>query len=312
MLGALDDCLRRAPVVGESVVAFAGADGRSHVEHLSGAVPERVTLGPLPHTSPLLTARHQGVPVVVLVAGRRGADLLLVEPGAHDLACQVVGEDLLVTGSAADGVQRRIERAEEQWTANARAISGALTWLVDCSRARLVVTGGDQATLRLLRRRLEPHVESLLVQVPALSHPRELAARARAMAADAAALEEASVVEEVLAGVADRRACTGAAPTLRAVLDGRAEEVLIAPGQADRQWVRRLSADAVAVPGRRRDARSAAGRHAPLSDVLVRAACGTSTVVRTVRDGRRLDGGVGALLRDPRDLPPLPGGPARP
>ena len=301
MLVALDECLRRAPVVGESIVAFAGADGRSHVEHLSCPVQERVFLGPLPHTSPLLTARHRGVPVVVAVADRRGADLLLVEPGAHDLVCQVVGEDLLVTGSAPDGLPRRLERAEQQRTANARAISASLTWLVDSSRARLVVAGGDAGTLPLLRERLEPHIEALIVPVPALSDPRQLAARARVMAAAAAAVEEAAVLEEVLAGLADGSACAGAAATLRAVLDGRAEEVLIAPELADHQWVRRFSPGAAGLP-RHRDVRSAAGRPAPLSDALVRAASGTSTVVRTVRDGRRLDGGVGALLRDPVDV----------
>ena len=315
MLVALDDCMRRAPVVGESIVAFAGADGRSHVEHLAGAVPERVSLGPLPHTSPLLSARHRGVPVVVLVTDRRGADLLLVEPGAHDLVCQlvcqVVGEDLLVTGSAPDGVERRLQRAEEQWTANARAISGSLTWLVDCSRARLVVAGGEAGTLQLLRERLEPRIGALVAPVPAVSDPRQLAARARVMAAEVAAGEEAAVVEEVLAGLADGSACAGAAPTLRAVLDGRAEEVLIAPELADRRWVRRFPPGAADLP-HRRYARSAAGRHAPLSDALVRAASGTSAVVRTVRDGRRLDGGVGALLRDPVDVvggggPVIPG-----
>jgi hypothetical protein len=44
---------RRAPVA-----AFADADGRTHVEHLPARGEERATLGPFPHLSPLLTARH--------------------------------------------------------------------------------------------------------------------------------------------------------------------------------------------------------------------------------------------------------------
>ncbi len=306
MLVTLDECMRQAPVRGETMAAFASADGRSHVEHLSRAVAERASLGPLPHASPLLTARHREVPVVVVVTDRRGADLLLLEPGAHDLVCQVIGEDLLITGSAPDGLHRRLERAEERWTANARAISESLTWLVDCSRARLVVAGGEAGTLQLLRARLEPRIRALLDTVRAPSDPRPLAARARVMAEDAAALEEAAVVEEVFAGLAHGRACVGAAPTLRAVVHGQAEEVLIAPDEADRHRVRRLSLDVEGLPGRRRDAGSSTGRHAPLSDVLVRAAGATSTVVRTIRDGRRLDGGAGALLRGPVDVPPLP------
>jgi hypothetical protein len=314
VLGTLDGCMRQAPVRGETMAAFAGADGRSHVEHLSHAVEERASLSPLPHVSPLLTRRHHGVPVVVVVTDRRGADLLLVEPGAQDLLCQVVGEDLLITGSAPDGYHRLIERAQEQWAAGARAISESLTWLVDCSRARLVVAGGESGTLQLLRAHLEPRIRALLVGVRAPSPDlRQLAARARVMAADAAALEEESVVEEVLAGLADGRACTGAAPTLRAVVRGQAEEVLVAPDVADRHRLRRLSLDVAGVASRRRDAGSPTGRRAPLSDVLVRAAGATSAVVRTIRDGRRLDGGVGALLRGPVDVPPLPPrGPALP
>ncbi|WP_141243018.1 hypothetical protein [Geodermatophilus obscurus] len=313
MLGTLDECTRQAPVRGETMAVFACADGRSHVEHLSRAVQDRAFLGPLPHVSPLLTARHRAVPVVVVVTDRRGADLLLVEPGAQDLACQVVGEDLLITGSTPDALHRRLERAEERWTTNARAISESVTWLVDCSRARLVVAGGEAGTLQLLRGRLEPRIRAVLVTVGTSSDLRSLAARARIMAADAAALEEAAAVEEVSAGLADGRACVGAAPTLRAVVHGQAEEVLIAPNEADRHWVRRLSPDVADAPDRRRHAGSPTGRHAPLSDVLVRAASSTSTVVRTIRDGRRLDGGAGALLRGPADAPPLPpGGPAPP
>ena len=308
MLVALDHCMRQAPVRGETMAAFASADGRSHVEHLSRAVVERVCLGPLPHASPLLTARHRGVPVIVVVTDRRGADLLLVEPGAHDLVCQVIGEDLLITGSAPEGHHRRLEHAEEQWTANARAISESLTWLVDRSRARLVVAGGEPGTLQLLRAGLEPRIRALLVGVRAPSSDLgQLAARARVMAADAAALEEAAVVEEVLAGLADGRACVGAAPTLRAVVRGQAEEVLITPDEADRHRVRRLSVDIAGLRRRRRDVGSPTGPHAALSDVLVRAAGATSTVVRTIRDGRRLDGGVGAVLRGPVDVPPLVG-----
>ncbi len=305
VLATLDDCMRQTPVRGGTLAAFAGADGRSHVEHLSGAVAERARLGPLPHASPLLTARHQGVPVVVVVTGRRGADLLLVEPGAHDLVCQVTGEDVVITGSAPDGLHRRLERAEGQWTANARAVGECLTRLVDCSRARLVVADGEAGTLQLLRGRLEPRIRVVLVAVVASSDLGSLAGRARVMAADAAALEEAGVVEEVSAGLADGRACVGAAPTLHAVVHGQAEEVLITPAEADRQWVRQLSLGVADLPSRRRDAGSPTGRAAPLTDVLVHAAGATSTVVRTIRDGRRLDGGVGALLRGPVDAPPL-------
>ncbi|MGY1706432.1 hypothetical protein ACI79C_17845 [Geodermatophilus sp. SYSU D00697] len=304
MLVTLDECIGQTPVRGEAMAAFASADGRSHVEHLSHGVEEQASLGPLPHASPLLTGRHRGVPVVVMVTDRRGADLLLLEPGAHDLVCQVIGEDLLISGSAPGGLHRRLDRAEQQWTANAWAISESLTWLVDCGRARLVVAGGEAGTLQVLRARLEPRIRTLLVAVPAASDLGSLAARARVMAADAAVLEEAAVVEEVLAGLPDGHACVGAAPTLRAVVHGQAEEVLIAPDEADRHRVRRLS---LGVAGaRRRDVGSPTGPHAPLSDVLVRAAGATCTVVRTIRDGRRLDGGVGAVLRGPVDVPPLP------
>jgi hypothetical protein len=297
MLAALDECTQQAPLRRQPMAAFADADGRTHVEHLPRPAQERATLGPFPHLSPLLTARHREVPVVVVVTGRQGADLLLVEPGAPDLVCQVVGDDLLVGSPAPVRPHRRPARAEQQWTADVRAVSEALTWLVDCSRARLVVTGGPAGTADLLRSRLEPRIRALLVDVRGPSDAGSLAARARLLAADVAALEEAAVVEELVAALPGGRACVGSGPTLRALVHGQAEEVLVAPEQADRHWVRRLVLDG---PGR-------TGRPARLSDVLVHAACATSTTVRTVRDGRRLPAGVGAFLRDPADVAPIPG-----
>ncbi|SFO76197.1 hypothetical protein SAMN05660464_1036 [Geodermatophilus dictyosporus] len=304
LLETLDECVRQAPpsgptVDGQTVAAFAGADGRGHVEHLSRTVAEQASLGPYPHLSPLLAARHREVPVVVVLTERRGADLLLVEPGAPDLLCQVVGEDLLIRGSAPDEL---LARAEEQWTSDARAVGEALTWLVDCSRARLVVTGGQAGTTPLLRARLEPRTRSLLVPVRSAPDARSLTARARLMAADAAAVEEAAVVDEVLGGLSDGRACVGVSATLRAVVHGQAEEVLIAPDAADHHRVRRLVLDRPAALGGRRRAAPPVERSVRLSDVLVHAAGATSAVVRTVRDGRRLDGGVGALLRAPVDV----------
>ncbi|SFO47361.1 hypothetical protein SAMN05660359_03703 [Geodermatophilus obscurus] len=294
MLAALDECMHRAPLRGQTMAAFADADGRSHLDHLPCSVEEEATLGPFPHLSPLLTARHREVPVVVVVStGRPGADLLLVEPGAPDLVCQVVGEDLLVGGPAPVSPNRRLARAEQQWRADARAVGEALTWLVGCSGARLVLIGGHAGTLDLLRPRLEPRIRALLVGVRGPSDPGSLAARARLMAADVAALEEAAVVEELLAALPGGRACVGSVATLQAVVHGQAEEVLVAPAQADRHWVRQL------VP----DGAGATGRPARLSDVLVHAACTTSTTVRTIRDGRRLTAGVGAVLRDSASVP---------
>lgn len=296
MLAALDECTHQAPRRGRTMAAFADADGRSHLEHLPLPVEERATLGPFPHLSPLLTARHREVPVVVVSTGRRGAELLLVEPGAPDLVCQVVGEDVLVGGQAPIGPHGRLARAEEQWTADARAVSEALTWLVGCSRARLVVAGGQVGMLDLLRARLEPHVRALLVGLPGPADPGSLATRARVVAADVAALEEVAVLEELMAALPRGRACVGATPTLQAVVHGQAEEVLVAPELADRHWVPRLPLDGS----------GAAGRPARLSDVLVHAACATSTTLRTVRDGRRLPAGVGALLRGPLGVPATP------
>ena len=310
MLVTLDECIRGAPVRGETMAAFASADGRSHVEHLAHSTEERAFLGPLPHVSPVVTTRQREVPVVVVVADRRAADLLLIEPGAHDLVCQVIGEDLLINGSTPDGHHRLLQRVDEQCAANARVISEFLTWLVDCSQARLVVTSGDGGLLHQLRARLDPCIRGLLVGVPASASIEQLTARARVVAADVAAVEEQTVLEEAVAGLPNGRACDGAASTLRAVVGGRAEEVLIAPDQADRHQVRRLS---VGVTDSAGPCRSTAGppaaSRALLSDVLIRAAGATSTVVRTVRDGRRLRDGVGALLRGPVAAAPLP--PAR-
>ncbi len=301
VLSALDECTRLAPVDGGTLVAFATDDGRSHVEHLSRSLgSDRASVGPVPHVLPLLTARHREVPAVVVGVDRLGADMLLLEPGVQDLLCQVIGEDLLITGSAlGTGPRRCIEQVEEQGATRARAISDALTWLVDSSRARLVVAGGDHRLLGLVRSELEPRVDALLTEVPDPCRAADqLAGRARAMAADVTALDEQAVVDELLTGLADGRACLGPASALRAVLDGEAEEVLIAPDEVDRHglpW--RLLRAAPVARLHRDDAAAPPAGGALLSDVLVRAAGTTSAVVRTIRDGRRLDGGVGVLLR---------------
>jgi hypothetical protein len=288
-------------VDGGTLVAFATDDGRSHVEHLSRSLgSDRASVGPLPYVLPLLTARHREVPAVVVAVDRLGADMLLLEPGVQDLLCQVVGDDLLITGSAlGTGPRRCLEQVEEQGATRARAISDALTWLVDSSRARLVVAGGDHRLLRLVRSELEPRVDALLAEVPDPCRTADqLGGRARAMAADVTALDEQAVVDELLTGLADGRACLGPASALCAVLDGEAEEVLIAPDEVDRHglpW--RLLRAAPVARLHRDDAAAPPAGGALLSDVLVRAAGTTSAVVRTIREGRRLDGGVGVLLR---------------
>lgn len=297
-LAALDECTRLTPVEGQTLAAFATDDGRSHVEHLTHSPGgDRASVGPLPHALPLLTARHREVPVVVVATDRLGAEMLLLEPGVQDLLCQVVGDDLLITGSAlGTSPRRRIEQAEDQWATGARAISDSLTWLVDSSRARLVVAGGDRCLVELLRSELEPRIDGLVVEAPGdPGNAGRLTARARAMAADVAALDERAVVGELLAGLVDGRARVGPAPVLRAVVDGDAAEVLIAPDEVDRHRVHRQFLEAAAGGPLRRSTAVAHG--VLLSDVLVRAAGVTSAVVRTIRDGRRLQGGVGVVLR---------------
>lgn len=306
MLSALDECTRRPLGRGETLAAFAAADGRHHVHHLAGILgADHATIGPLPSVLPLLSARQRQVPMVVVSTRDGGAEMLVVEPGVPDLLCQVAGEDLLVSGATRDGDRwQRLERAERARTTNVRAIVECLTWLVDCSGARLVVVDGDPGTCRLLHSLLEPRIGRLLFESRnSRGGMKQLAARGKSLAGDIAAADEQAAVAGVVAGLAEGRACVGSAPTLRAVLAGHAEEVLLAPEQMRGT---RSTGPAVGRPRAHRPGWSAvsslAGRVPATPDQLVHAATATSTVVRTVRNGQLLQGGVGALLRHPSSV----------
>ena len=305
MLSALDECTRQPLERGETLAAFATADGRHHVEHLTSTLEtDHATIGPLPSVLPLLSARQRQVPMVVVTTRDGGAEMLLVEPGTPGLLYQVVGEDLLLFGAARDGDSwRLLEHAEHARATHLRAIAESLTRLVDRSRARLVVVDGDAGVWQLLRSLLEPRIGRLLFESRNSHGTRQLAARGRSLARDVAATDEQTVVADVVAGLADGRACVGTAPTLRAVLAGQAEEVLVAPEQVTGT---RSTGPAAGHPRAHRTgwsvASSLAGRVPATPDLLVQAATATSTAVRTVRSGQLLQGGVGALLRDPSSI----------
>jgi Bacterial archaeo-eukaryotic release factor family 2 len=305
MLSALDACTRQPLGRGETLAAFATADGRHHVEHLPSTLEaDHAAIGPLPSVLPLLSARQRQVPMVVVTTRDGRAEMLLVEPGVPDLLCQVVGEDLLVSGAARGGDSwRRLEHAERARATNARAIAESLTWLVNSSQARLVVVDGDAGVWQLLRSLLEPRIGRLLFESRNSHGMRQLAARGRSLARDVAAADEQTVVAEVVAGLADGRACVGTAPTLRAVLAGQAEEVLVASEQVAGI---RSTGPAAGHPRALHTGwavtSSRAGRVPAMPDLLVHAATATSTVVRTVRNGQLLQGGMAALLRPPSSI----------
>ncbi|MDQ3756567.1 MAG: hypothetical protein M3394_01800 [Actinomycetota bacterium] len=307
LLAAVDALVPEAHHHGRCLCVVANASGALHVEH-NDELPKRdvARWAALPTLLPLLEWRQLGLPHVVVLVDRQGADLFAFRHEAPDLHAEAGGgDDPLHKPRAGGWSQRRYQqRAENVWEKNADAVAEDLTKLVERVHARVVVVAGDVRAVQLLREALRPEIAELLVEVEGSRHVDgsvdAVADDVGRAVATVAASDTVAILEKFREEIGQGdRASDGVARTVEALARAQVEVLLLADDPDDDRLVWfgpepsmiGLDADEVKAMG---GDRAEQGR---LADVLVRAALCTGAAVRVVPSSGGPREGVGAILR---------------
>jgi hypothetical protein len=312
VLAAVDPLVADAHLEGPGLAVVASPTGVLHVEH--GARPPARDLArwaALPSLLQAVTWRQECPPYITVLVDRQGADLVAYRREGPDLHREAGGADYPIRKPNAGGwSQRRYqERAEHTWEANAKDAAEQVARLARRVDARLVVAGGDERALTLLREALPEdladrfHVVSGGRSADGSEQSFQDAARLSvelAVNADADALLEKFREER---GQQDR-AAEGPGATVAALAMAAVDVLLIAPDDPEDPRTAWFGPDPTQIAADPDDLRGL-GVQSPtegrLADVAVRAALGTGAGVWVVEAGAGLegglDGGMGAILR---------------
>ncbi|HEV7888115.1 MAG TPA: Vms1/Ankzf1 family peptidyl-tRNA hydrolase [Acidimicrobiales bacterium] len=304
VLEAVDPLVADAHLDGQTLAVVANAAGillrRSQPDPPARDHLWRVA--PLPSVGPLIEWAQAGVPYILVLADRSGADIVAVARG-DGAASDVVVEEARPGDPHDPGLrkskpggwsQRRYQaRAEKQWDENAKQVADRVAELFDEVGARLVLVTGDVRALEKLRGHLPERVLSVCQEV---DDPEDDAVRAVAtvVAADTVALLRKYKEER---GQGDR-ASDGPARTLEALAAAQVDVLLIAddPDDARTAWFGDLP-NAVGLDTATVKAMGVDGpQEGRLVDVCIRAAFGTGAAVRIV-PSHAVPDGVAAILR---------------
>jgi hypothetical protein len=165
-LAAVDPLVADAHLEGQCLTVVVAGDGHVHAEHQPEPPKADVgRWGPLPALAPLLEWRQSTVPHVVVLADRRGADILAFAAGRRDSVIEVSGDDtqpITKSGPGGWSQARYQRRAENTWEHNAHDVARVVARLVERTHARLVVLAGDVRAVTLIRGDLPDDVRALV------------------------------------------------------------------------------------------------------------------------------------------------------
>lgn len=157
-LDAINPLVPDAHTAGGCLVAIAAADGSLlHREHAPDPpAADHAVYDNLAALAPLVRLRQAAPPYVLVIADRRGADIVTVARAAEPRETTVEGDDAPIRKVMPGGwSQRRYQqRAENTWDANARDNAAAVAQACDRIGAELVVVAGDVRARELLVRHL--------------------------------------------------------------------------------------------------------------------------------------------------------------
>jgi len=310
-LGAIEEHVPGAHTRGDTLAAIAARGSLLYVGNLPEP-PKRdiARVSALPYGAPLIEWSQTIVPHVVLVADRRGADILTFLDWAMEAETSVDGDDdLPITKSAPGGwSQRRYQqRAENAWDSHAHVVAEKLSRIVDSTGARLVVATGDVRALQLLHGAVPERVASLLKVIEGGSRSPDGSVD---MTADLAVKEVATVVASDTVALLEKfaeergqhdRAADGADATLDALSRAQVATLLVHDDPNDHRAAF-FGPDAIPVATEAATLKALGiddVREGRLVDVAIRAAFGTRAVVRIIPStGRNAPhDGIGAILR---------------
>jgi peptide subunit release factor 1 (eRF1) len=262
-------------------------------------------IGAVPHLYPLARLIEQHPRYAAVLLDTNHARILVFAAGTVEARTEVTGEKTKrhsMGGWSQARYQRRVDNIRQQ---HVQEVVAALDRIVRVEGIQHVIVAGDEVVAPMLRKALPAHLEATVVDV--MRHDRnageaELVAEALAVLRQKDADDDAARVAEVLgAWRGDGLGVAGAAPTLRALQLGQADEVLIAAGPDGLTPPQRLPDDAapplIAAETSAADRVDASQYH--LADELVTRAAQTGARIRVIEDPALLaeHGGVAAALR---------------
>ena len=311
VLAVVDPLVGDAHLHGEWLGVLATAQGQTHVEHADPAPPrDRGSWAPLPVLLPFLARRQSSPPYVAVRADRRGADIVAVRRDRPDLHRQAGGGDDPLAKAAPGGwSQRRYQqRAENTWEHNADDVAAEVTRLAHYVDARLVVVAGDTRAVTMIGDALPPDVAEILQVVEGSRSADgsedvfvEEVERAVTAAVDADTEALLGKFREEL-GQSDR-ATEGIEATVASLARAQVEVLLVAdsdrPAAAEERsaWFGPVPTQLGLSAQELRDLGVGTPQEAPLLDVVVRAALGTSAGIRLVPGDAGVAEGLGSILR---------------
>ena len=294
---------------GQTLAVISSPEGLLYVGH-EPEPPKRdlARVAPLPSIGTLLEWRQQSPAHVVVLADRRGADIVAVRYEQPEIERQVetpADEPDLRKSAPGGWSQRRYQqRAENAWDATAEEVAAAVTKLAKRVDARFIAVAGDVRVVPMLRDALAPELQAKLVEVEGGrgqdGSDGAIAEQVVRCAATVAAEDTVAVLQKFREELGQHdRAADGVARTIEALQRAQVDILLVHDDPDDSRSVW-FGPEAVHVAT---DAATlkAMGVDSPqegrLVDVLIRSAFGTGAGVRIVPSGGGPTDGAGAILR---------------
>jgi peptide subunit release factor 1 (eRF1) len=306
---AIDELLgsERAHQANTSLLLFADASGAvAGVQSPDQTDSSRAWLDSLPRLGPVLNAKQQTVPHLVVVADRAGADIEVVDNGESDSET-VDGDTLHIQRSHPGGwSQRRFQqRAENTWERNAKGVADEVDALREKIHARLVVVTGDPRAVGFLMEHASERLKEVLHHIDGAGRSdqqpfEEVADEVGRLEATVVANDRVAVLEHFAAAGQTEGVADGPERTLAMLSQGRVSDLLVHDDpDDDRRAMFDRASRQVALEGEPLRELGLEPEEGRLIDVALWAAHATGAAVHFVpRSGPKAPtGSLGGILR---------------
>jgi len=283
--------------------------------HLAISLPqppaqEIVVTDALPRLVPLVDAVLLTVPHVVVLADRKGADVLAYTAGPDPVEQASVTNDRFPSRKVKFGgwaTKRFSNDVEETWEASARDVASLIDRVAQDIGARVVVASGDERALPLIRQHLPATLVDRFAEISGGGRHVDgsedvIADEVLRVLSDVVSSDTIELLEKYAEerGQNDR-AAEGVADTVAALRMGQVETLILTDlrDTAATAWFGPEVTHVALTEQELRDLGVDRPQRGPLDEVIVRAALGTGAATRFVGGGMEQspDEGVGALLR---------------
>jgi hypothetical protein len=271
---------------------------------------EIVTTGNLPVLAPVVDALGLQVPHVVVLADRKGADVLAYTAGPEPVETGTVTNDRFPDRKVHAGgwaAKRYSNDVEETWEQSARDVAGLVAQVAKDVDARLVIASGDERALQLLPQHLPTDLVDRFVVVGgggrrADGSDEVVAQEVLRVLGDTITADTVDLLEKFAEERGqDDRAAEGLSATVSALRMGQVDTLILTDARAadTELFVGPEPSHLAATAQELLDLGVQQPWSAPADEALIRAALGTGAQVRFVTGGveQSPDEGVGALLR---------------